>query len=71
MFEVPLTAAANCVVAPMTVDALAGLTVIATVVGGVSDADSKTMAVADLVGSATLVAVTMTVCSDGMEEGAV
>ena len=61
----PLTVAVNCWVWERVIDAVEGVTDTETV--GVS----ATVAVADLVGSATLVACTVTVCAAAMLAGAV
>src|ERR1019366_8847785 len=61
----PLTVAVNCWVWERVIDAVEGVTVTETV--GVS----ATVAVADFVGSATLVAVTVTVWELAIEAGAV
>jgi hypothetical protein len=61
----PLTVAANCWVLDTVRDAVAGVTETAT--GGFS----VTVAVADLDASATLVALTVTVCLAVIEPGVV
>ena len=64
MLLVFVTVAANCCVAPVTTVALAGLTLTPT-------RTIVTVAEANFVGSATLVAVTVTVGGDGSVAGAV
>ena len=61
----PVTVAVNCCVAPFITFALVGDMLTFT------PAEIVTVAVADLVGSATLVAVTVTVAGDGIVPGAV
>jgi hypothetical protein len=63
VFEVPVTDALNCCVVPMGTDALGGLTV-TTTTGTI-----VTLAEADLVGSATLAALTLTTAGDGATDG--
>jgi len=63
VFVVFVTVAVNCCVAPVATEALVGLTLTAT--GGMTVTDAE----ADLVGSATLVAVT--VAGEGTPDGAV
>ena len=65
VFDDPLTAAVNCWVWDAVRDAVNGVR--ETVTGGAS----ATLALADLVGSAALVAVTVTVCALEIEVGAV
>ena len=65
MFEVPVTAAVNACVCDGVRVTLPGDN--ATLTGGASD----TLALADLVESATLVAFTVMVCALAMEAGAV
>jgi len=65
VFVVPVTVAVNCCVAPVTTEALVGLTL--TVTGSTTVTEAE----ADLVGSATLVAVTVTVAGEGTADGAV
>jgi len=65
VFAVPVTVAVNCCVAPVTTEALVGLTVTATPETIVTDAE------ADLVGSNWLVAITVTVAGEGTADGAV
>ena len=65
VFCEPVTVAANCRVWDATSDAEVG--VIDTATGGTS----ATLALADLVGSAALVALTITVCPLEIELGAV
>ena len=64
VFDVPVTEAANCCVVPTVVDTLAGVT--ATTITGtiIRFAD------ADLVGSTTLVAITLTLAGVGATDGA-
>jgi hypothetical protein len=63
VFEVPVTEAANCFVDPTATEVLAGETVRTTV------GTMVTLADADLVGSATLVAFTVTVAGEGTLDG--
>ena len=65
VFEVPATVAVNACVCDGVRVTLPGVN--ATLTGGASD----TLALADFVESATLVAVTVTVCALGIEAGAV
>ena len=65
MFEVPVTDAENCCVAPTATDALAGVTLTAVVASIATSAD------ADLVGSARLVATTLTAAGEGATAGPV
>ena len=65
VFDVPVTAAVNVWVCEGVSVTLPGVN--ATLTGGASD----TLALADLVESATLVAVTVTVCALVIEAGAV
>jgi hypothetical protein len=65
VFEEPVTLAVNCCVWPATRVLVTGVTVTPT--GGFS----VTAALADLVVSAALVAVTVTVCAVAMDAGAV
>ena len=60
----PVTEAVNCCVCPCDRDAVAGLTETAT--GGIS----VMVALAELVASAALVAVTVTVCCEAIAAGA-
>jgi hypothetical protein len=64
MFEVPVTDALSCCVVPEDIEVLAGLTVTATT------GTTVALAAADLVGSATLVTVTLTLAGEGATEGA-
>ena len=64
VFEVPVTDALNCCVVPVGTDALGGFTVTATT------GTTVRLAEADLVGSATLVAVTLTLAGTGATLGA-
>ena len=64
VFDVPVTDAVNCCVFPVETEALAGLTATATTGRTVA------LAEADLVGSATLVAVILTLAGEGATEGA-
>jgi hypothetical protein len=63
-FALPVIDALNCCVAPVATDALVALTV--TAIAGTN----VTVAEADLVGSATLVATTVTLAGEGATEGA-
>ena len=65
VFDDPLIIAVNCWVWETVSDAVAGVT--DTLAGGVS----AMLALADLVGSAALVALTVTVCALAIEAGAV
>jgi hypothetical protein len=65
VFEVPVTEATNCWVAPAVTDTLAGVTLMTTAAKIVRLAD------ADLDGSATLVAITPTVAGECAKDGAV
>ena len=65
VFEVPATDAFSCCVAPVTTEVLVGVTVTTTLVIIV------TTAVADLLGSAMLVAITLTLAGEGATGGAV
>ena len=67
VFDVPVTAAVNCWLCDELKDALAGLTVTVTAVGGVSE----TMAFALPVEFPALAAMTVTVCALLMAGGAV
>jgi hypothetical protein len=64
VFDAPVTDAVNCCVDPAVTDTSVGVTM-TTVVGTI-----MTPADADLVGSATLVAVTLTVAGEGATTGA-
>jgi hypothetical protein len=64
VFDVPVTDALNCCVVPVDIAALVGLTETATT------GTTVALAEADLVGSAALVAVTVTVAGEGATEGA-
>ena len=64
VFEVPVTDAFNCCVVPVGIEALVRLTVTATT------GTTVALAEADLVGSATLVTVTLTLAGEGATEGA-
>ena len=64
MFDDPLTVAVNWLVWETVSDAVEGVT--DTLIGV-----RATLALADLVGSAALVALTVTVCALGIEAGAV
>lgn len=65
VFDVPTTDAVNCCVAPVVRETLVG--VIVTTVAGTT----VTSAVADLVGSTTLVTTTFTIAVDGATSGPV
>ena len=65
VFKVPVTDAENCCVAPAATDALAGVMPTAIVGTIVTPAD------ADLVGSATLAATTLTAAGEGATIGPV
>jgi hypothetical protein len=64
VFDVPVTTARNCFAASAATDALAGLTM--TVTFG----KIVMFAAADLLGSATLVAITLTIAGEGGKDGA-
>jgi N-acetylglucosamine-6-phosphate deacetylase len=64
VFEVSVTDALNCCVVPVGTEALVGLTV--TAITGTT----VTLAEADLAGSATLVAITLTLAGEGGTGGA-
>ena len=66
MFPLPVTIAANCCVALVAMLAVEGETAMAVITGC-----TVTMDEADFVGSATLVAVTVTVAGVGTAVGAV
>jgi hypothetical protein len=70
VFEVPLTVGVNVVLLPSLSDALLGVKLTVTT-GGVEGGIRVTVEFADFVESATLVAVTVTVCWLAMVEGAV
>jgi hypothetical protein len=65
VLDVPVTVAVNCCVPPASTDAVVGLTVMETT------AMTVTVAEADFVGSAALVAVTLTMFGEGANAGAV
>lgn len=65
VFEVPTTDAFNCCVAPITTEVLAGVTVTTTT------GTMVTLAEAILLGSAMLVAATVTLAGEGATDGAV
>jgi hypothetical protein len=67
VFALPVTVAVNCLLCEAERVALGGLTPTLTLAVGVS----CTVALADLVGSATLVAVMVTDCAELITEGAV
>ena len=64
VLDVPVTEAENCCVAPVATEPLLGLTVTT-----IPEA-TVTTATADLLGSATLVAITLTLAGDGATNGA-
>lgn len=64
VFDVPTTDAFNCCVVPVTTEALAGVTVMTTLVIMVTLAD------ADLLESAMLVATTLMLAGEGATGGA-
>jgi hypothetical protein len=68
VLDVPVTEAVNCCVAPVASEALLGLTVTT-----ILEAPEATVivAVADLVGSATLLTITLTLAGEGATDGAV
>jgi len=65
VFDVPTTEAFNCCVAPTTTEVLAGVTVTTTT------GTMVTLAEAILLGSAMLVAATVTLAGEGATDGAV
>jgi hypothetical protein len=65
MFDVPVTFAVKDWMAAAETDALVGLTLTSTAVG----VTRVTLAEADFVGSATLVAITLAVAGEGMLDG--
>ena len=71
MFVVPVTAAVNCCVCEVGSEAVEGVSEIVTSEGGGAVAGVRvTVALAVLVGSAALVAVTVTVSTLAIEAGA-
>ena len=64
VFEVPLTEAENCCVAPVTTETLVGFTA-TTMLGS-----TVTVADAVLLGSAALVTITLTLAGEGATNGA-